>query len=214
MIEPRALRTLIDNSPSAPFDRYALEGIEARWPSLGSPYLPVVNRDASGRTSALLTLPTDLSAASCVEVRDITYFVRLLIPLVRPGSPLSTAQAIDLGDLLGIALSALARQQGRTGPYALLQATTRHAYVGDFADPLSTLWRPAYPSIGTARAIACIALSRGLAPAARRALQTSGTPVRWRRACSIAARPHGEQLALIAVAVGDRAAGTRPRGES
>ena len=206
MIDLTALQTLVENWPHSPFDRYSVETVRARWPTLGPASLPVIYRCKSGHISPLLPFPNDGPTSSCVEVRDLVHFARHLIPHVIPDRPLSTAQAIDLGDLLSIALSALARRQRRKGPYAVFQASTRSSDSADGSASLNILWHPVAPPISVAIAVACIALSQGLIPEARDRLQAPDSPIRWRRACTIAARPGNEQMATIALLTRDTGA--------
>lgn len=196
MLLPRALEILIDGLETARFDRYTLDTTDERWPSLGPSPTPIIHVSARRTVSALLTLPTD-EHTQCVEVRDIEYFACLLLPTLRPALPLQTRQAIDLGDLLSITLAAMARRKGRKGPYALLQAAARRAPGLAPSHPLDTLWYPVTPPISVSMAVACVALSHGLAPGVRRSLQHSTSNIPWRRACRLATRPHAEQVRLL-----------------
>ena len=195
MMTNRALNVAVSGFPTERYDVYRLDQTEPRWPSLGSPSTPIVWGVASGGRYPLLPLPRE-DSYKCVVIRDLTYFARLLLPLVSPSRPLRSDQAIDLGDLIDLALQDNPRDGVHKGQFAILKDIASRG-VGSDHLRWRALWWPRTAPISPQIATACVACRRGLTPEARRHIQIAGDTIPWRRACAIAAADPAQQLPLL-----------------
>ncbi len=189
MIAPQLLALAVNGFPDARFDIYMLEQPHARWRTIGPSPVPIVYADSRGGLHPLVAVPTQTNT-SCVMVPDLAYLVRILLPMVVPSRPLRADEAIDLGDLLELAL--------RDGKYAVLKSAHRGNVAADGTSATwRALWWPRIPPISPQIATACIACARGLTPEARRHIQESADTIPWRRACAVAASDPARQLELL-----------------
>jgi len=197
MITRQSLAVAISGFPTARFDPYLLDRTDARWPSLGLSPTPIVWVDIRGGLHPLLPLPSGVGT-TCVAIRDLPYFARILLPLVAPSQPLRSDQAIDLGDLIGLALRDGVRHRASEGHYAILKDSGDNERGMGGSNPYwQSLWWPRTPPISPQIATACIAYACGLTPEARRHIQESADTIPWRRACAVAASDPARQLELL-----------------
>lgn len=193
MIAPQLLAVAVNGFPDARFDIYLLEQPHARWRTIGPSPVPIVYADSHGGVHPLVAVPTP-AGTSCVMIPDLAYLARILLPMAVPSRPLRADEAIDLGDLLDLALRDGVRRHALEGKYAVLKSASR---AGETSTTWSALWWPGTPPISPQIATACIACARGLTPEARRHIQESKGTIPWRRACTIAAADPAQQLALL-----------------
>ena len=197
MIAPQLLALAVNGFPDARFDIYTLEQPHARWRTIGPSPVPIVYADSHGGLHPLVAVPTPAST-SCVMIPDLAYLARTLLPMAVPSRPLRADQAIDLGDLLDLALRDGVRRHALEGKYAVLKSASRgDVAAGATSATWGALWWPRIPPISPQIATACIACARGLTPEARRHIQESEDTIPWRRACAVAASDPARQLELL-----------------
>jgi len=197
MIAQQSLHLAVSGFPNDRFDIYMLEQPHARWRTIGPSPMPIVYVDSRGGLHPLVAVPTQANT-SCVMVPDLAYLARTLLPMVVPSRPLRADEAIDLGDLLDLALRDGVGRHVREGKYAVLKSTHRGNVAADGTSATwRALWWPRIPPISPQIATACIACARGLTPEARRHIQESEDTIPWRRACAVAASDPARQLALL-----------------